>query len=112
MFTTAPMTSGAAHSSVRRWLRLEVLMAFLLATNLYVDQGGSWLVFAVLFFAPDASFAGYLAGPRIGTALYNVGHSYVGPLILAAAWLSQEPGCRSRLCGQRTSDSIARWVTG
>ena len=92
MFTTAPMSSGAVHSSVRRWLRLEGLMGFLLATYLYAHQGGSWLVFAVLFFAPDASFAGYLAGPRIGTALYNVGHSYVGPLILAAAWLSAGVG--------------------
>ena len=88
MFTTAPMTSGAVHSSIRRWLRLEGLMAFLLATYLYVDQGGSWLAFAVLFFTPDASFAGYLVGPRIGAALYNVTHSYIGPLILAAAWLS------------------------
>ena len=47
-------------------------------------KGGSWLAFAVLFFAPDLSFAGYVAGPRVGAALYNVAHSYVGPLILAA----------------------------
>jgi|SoiMethySBSTD1v2_1073268.scaffolds.fasta_scaffold120165_2 hypothetical protein len=32
MFTTAPMISGAVHSSVRRWLRLEGLLALLLAT--------------------------------------------------------------------------------
>ena len=63
-------------------------MAFLLATHLYGHEGGSWLAFAVLFFAPDASFAGYFAGPRIGAALYNVAHSYVGPLILAATSLS------------------------
>lgn len=59
-------------------------MALLLATYLYAHQGGSWLVFAVLFIVPDASLAGYLVGPRIGAALYNVAHSYVGPLILAA----------------------------
>jgi hypothetical protein len=84
---TVPDT-GAVHSSVRRWLRLEGLMAFLLATYLYAHDGGSWLAYAVLFFAPDASFAGYFAGPRIGAAFYNVAHSYVGPLILAAALLS------------------------
>jgi hypothetical protein len=63
-------------------------MAFLLATYLYANDGGSWLAFAVLFFAPDASFAGYCAGPRVGAALYNAAHSYVGPLILAATLLS------------------------
>ena len=57
-------------------------MALFLATYLYAHQGGSWLAFAVLFFVPDVSFAGYIAGPRIGAALYNVAHSYVGPLIL------------------------------
>jgi hypothetical protein len=67
-------------------------MAFLLATYLYADHGGSWVVFGVLFFAPDASFAGYLVGPRIGAALYNVAHSYVGPLILAAVLLSAGTG--------------------
>ena len=46
----------------------------------------------MLFFAPDASFAGYLGGPRIDAAIYNVAHSYVGPLILAAALLSAGTG--------------------
>ena len=88
MFTTVRMSGGAVHSSVRLWLRLEGLMALLLATYLYAHVGGTWPVFAVLFFAPDVSFAGYIAGPRIGAALYNLAHSYVGPLILAAALLS------------------------
>jgi hypothetical protein len=42
----------------------------------------------MLFFAPDASFAGYLVGPRIGAAFYNLAHSYVSPLILAAVFFS------------------------
>ena len=58
-------------------------------------------MFAVLFFAPDA---GYLAGPRIGAAVHNVAHSYVGPLILARpaprdgnwAAASRSPTSRSR----------------
>ena len=41
-------------------------------------QGGSWLVFAVLFLAPDASFAGYLGGPRIGAAVYEHGAQLCG----------------------------------
>jgi hypothetical protein len=73
---------------VRRWLRLEGLIALMVAMYLYAHEGGSWLTFAVLFLAPDVSFAGYLAGPRIGAALYNIAHSYVGPLILAVTLLS------------------------
>ncbi len=79
------MIDGAVHGSVRVWLRLEGLLAFLLATYVYANAGGSWLPFAVLFFAPDVSVAAYLAGPRIGAAVYNAAHSYVGPLTFAAA---------------------------
>jgi hypothetical protein len=75
--------SGAAHSGVRVWLRLEGIAAFLVAISLYGQEGGSWLVFGALFFVPDTSFAGYLAGPRVGAASYNVVHSYIGPLALA-----------------------------
>jgi uncharacterized protein DUF4260 len=80
------MNGGAVHGPVRVWLRLEGLVAFLVTTYLYANEGGSWLLFGVLFFAPDISFAGYLAGPRVGAVIYNVAHSYVGPLALAAAF--------------------------
>ena len=80
------MNGGAVHGPVRVWLRLEGLVAFLVTTYLYANEGGSWLLFGALFFAPDISFAGYLAGPRLGAVIYNVAHSYVGPLALAAAF--------------------------
>lgn len=44
----------------------------------------SWLLLAVLFLAPDLSFPGCLAGPRVGAMAYNLAHSYVGPAALAA----------------------------
>jgi Domain of unknown function (DUF4260) len=43
----------------------------------------SWLLFAVLFMAPDLLMFGYLANPRLGAALYNVGHTLIFPLALA-----------------------------
>jgi hypothetical protein len=67
------------------WLRLEGLMVLLLTTYLYANVGGTWLLFGAFFFAPDISFASYLAGPRAGAIIYNVAHSYVGPIALAAA---------------------------
>jgi uncharacterized protein DUF4260 len=92
MLATVPTNGGAIDGAVRAWLRLEGIAALLLAIGLFAQQGGSWLVFAALFFAPDISFAGYLAGPRVGAAIYNVAHSYVGPLILAATLLSLGTG--------------------
>lgn len=44
-------------------------------------------MFAVLFLAPDLSFFGYLAGPRIGGLIYNLAHSLIGPLMLAGVGL-------------------------
>jgi hypothetical protein len=92
MPATMSVSDGAVHSSVRLWLRLEGLMALVLASYLYALEGGSWLTFGVLFFAPDVSFAGYIGGPRVGAAVYNLAHSYVGPLILAYTLLNVGAG--------------------
>jgi hypothetical protein len=51
-------------------------------TMLYAVWGGSWWLYAILFLAPDLSFAGYLAGPRIGAIVYNAAHSYLTPIAL------------------------------
>jgi hypothetical protein len=82
------MKTGVVRGSVRLWLRLEGLVVLLFAVYLYAGAGRSWVVFAMLFFLPDISFAGYLAGPRVGAAVYNVAHSYVGALLLAVALLA------------------------
>jgi hypothetical protein len=76
--------AGAVHGTVRRWLRLDAAMVLAGSVYLYAHGGGSWPLFAVLFLAPDLSFAGYLAGPRLGAALDNVAHSDVSPMLLAA----------------------------
>lgn len=60
----------------------------LAAAYLYGESGGSWVLFAALFFVPDVSFAGYLAGARAGAVSYNLAHSYVGPLIAAVSALA------------------------
>ena len=82
------MADGAVHSSVRLWLRLEGFAVLALSTYLYAQAGGGWWMFAFLFFVPDVSFAGYLAGPRAGAVIYNIAHSYLGPVVLAAAALA------------------------
>ena len=75
-------TTGAASGGVRTLLRLEGLALFTGMTLLYGVWDGSWWVYAILFVAPDLSFAGYLAGPRAGAAIYNAAHSYMAPMTL------------------------------
>ena len=61
-------------------LRLESLGVLVAASAAYAWQGSSWWLFAVLFFVPDLSMVGYIAGPRAGSATYNIAHWYVIPL--------------------------------
>jgi hypothetical protein len=68
------------------WQRLEGACICLSALALFVFMGSgiAWWMTAVLFFAPDISFASYLAGRRFGAAAYNLVHVYAfGTVILA-----------------------------
>ncbi|MFK4058707.1 DUF4260 domain-containing protein [Brevundimonas sp. NPDC046655] len=66
------------------WQRLEGLALLAVSVLAYARFGEGWLLFAVLFLTPDLSFVGYLAGPRVGAWAYNLAHSLIGPLLLAA----------------------------
>ena len=79
-----PEFAGGAKGGVRGLLRLEGLALLALSLAFYAESGAPWLRFAVLFLAPDLSFAFYLGGTRIGAFAYNVAHSTIGPLALAA----------------------------
>ena len=65
-------------------IRLEGLAAAVLAAVVYSRISGSWLVFVLLFLVPDLSMLGYLAGPRTGSAIYNIVHTYLAPILLGA----------------------------
>jgi Domain of unknown function (DUF4260) len=78
--TAATETSGTVTGGVRTLLRLEGLTLLAGMTALYAVWGGSWWIYAVLFLAPDLSFAGYLAGPWPGAIVYNAAHSYLAPM--------------------------------
>ena len=55
-------------------LKLESLALWGLSAFLFAHLGYAWWWYALLFFAPDISMLGYLAGPRIGAMIYNVVH--------------------------------------
>ena len=65
-------------------LRIEGVALLALGVLLYWVNAESWLLFGVLLLAPDLSMLGYLAGPRVGAALYNAFHAYAMPTVVGA----------------------------
>lgn len=73
----------------RFFLRIEGLVALGLALGAYFSLGGPVWLLVVLALAPDLPMLGYLAGPRTGSLVYNVAHTYTAPVALAGIgfWL-------------------------
>jgi hypothetical protein len=80
--TTSEMTTGTVSGGVRTLLRLEGLTLLAGTTLLYALWGGPWWLYAVLFLAPDLTFLGYLAGPKIGAWVYNAAHTTIVPMAM------------------------------
>ena len=76
-------------SPVALTLRAEGLAVGIAALLSFEHLDGSWMLFALLILSPDVLMLGYLRGQRQGALLYNMGHSYLGPIIVggAAFWL-------------------------
>jgi hypothetical protein len=68
-------------------LRLEGVAVLVASVAAYAYLGAHWGIFGFLFLAPDLSMLGYLAGPRVGAAIYNVAHTYVTPALAAGVLL-------------------------
>jgi len=71
--------------------RLEGIAALGLSVAAYIGLGQSWLVFALLFFAPDLFMLGYLRSARFGAMSYNLVHTYAAPALLALLGLAIGP---------------------
>ncbi|MBS0535634.1 MAG: DUF4260 domain-containing protein [Proteobacteria bacterium] len=81
------MNPGMVNGAPRLVLRAEGASLLAIAALLYGRTGEPWWLFAVLFFAPDLSFAGYLGGPRLGAIVYNAAHTLIGPAALGVVAL-------------------------
>jgi hypothetical protein len=66
-------------------LRLEGLATLAVAAYLYSIASGDWVLFGLLLFVPDVGMLGYLRGSVVGSATYNLFHTEIGPVALAAA---------------------------
>ncbi len=73
---------GAVVGGPKWILRFEGAALAIGAAFFFWRSGGSWLLFALLFFVPDLSFLAYLVSPRAGAFVYNLAHTTLGPLLL------------------------------
>lgn len=74
------------------WQRSEGALVFLAGLVVTATAGVDWWVALPVFFAPDLSFLAYLAGPRVGAAVYNAVHIYgFGAGVLAIGMVSGLP---------------------
>src|SRR5579863_1218649 len=86
------MLSFQVFTKPRILLHLEGALVLTLSILLFHQLHASWLLFAILFLAPDLFMLGYLANARVGSALYNFAHTYLTPLILVAvAFFAAKP---------------------
>ena len=73
-------------------LRAESLALFVAGVLLYLQLNGSALWLLPLLLAPDISMLGYLGGPALGAATYNLAHNLVTALALVAiGWFAAVP---------------------
>lgn len=91
MTTATPSTTRVTLADTVLLQRLEGLAALGLGVAAYIWLGQSWWIFALLFFAPDLFMLGYLRSPRVGALVYNLGHTYAAPALLALLGLAIGP---------------------
>ena len=74
---------------MKQIVSLEYLFAAVLVAVFFVAIGRfDWWWLIILFAAFDISAAGYLINNTVGALTYNIGHSIIGPTILAAIYIA------------------------
>jgi len=80
-FSIAPAGRSLGVAAI---LRSEGAAIAVLCTLYYDHLDGGWWLYFLAFLLPDLFMLGYLAGKQIGAMCYNIGHSYLAPLLLGA----------------------------
>lgn len=78
-------TKSTSPTSIQR---IESGAIALLVIAAFLMLGYAWWWLIALFFVFDVSAIAYLGGPKCDARLYNVGHSYLLPTLMAGACLA------------------------
>lgn len=80
------MSTHTLPQTIVRLLRSEALAVGIITITIYWQLGFAWLPLVLLVLLPDLFMIGYAKNSRLGAQLYNIGHTYLMPFGLFAAW--------------------------
>ncbi|MBN8208135.1 DUF4260 domain-containing protein [Bacillus sp. NTK071] len=63
-------------------LHIEGLIVLLVSVYFYAHLDASWWLFFLCLLVPDISMLGYIFNNATGSIIYNIGHTYIIPLLL------------------------------
>jgi hypothetical protein len=75
---------GIVVGTPRRWLRVEGATLFAGSLIAYSTTDQAWWLVPLTLLLPDLTMIGYLGGTRLGSYLYNLGHSTPLPAVVVA----------------------------
>ena len=76
----------------RFFLRLEGVVLFITSLILFSSTHQHWWWVPLLLLLPDVFMAGYARSTQLGALIYNIGHTYLLPALLALyGWHSHRP---------------------
>ena len=67
---------GAVVGAPKLVLRLEGATLFAASIALFAAQNQAWWLYPALLLVPDIFMLGYLRNTKLGSIIYNLGHSY------------------------------------
>jgi hypothetical protein len=73
--------------TINHMVRIENGLALAISFYIYMHLHFPIWLFFVLLLVPDITMIGYAFNKKIGAIVYNVGHSFISPLLLALCYL-------------------------
>jgi hypothetical protein len=83
---------GSVIGAPKLLLRVEGAVLFVASIALFASQGQAWWLYPALLLVPDIFMLGYLRNTKLGSVIYNLGHSYpVAAIITALGFMLASP---------------------
>lgn len=74
--------------TITQMVRIENGFALAMSFYIYIQLDFPIWLFFVLLLVPDITMIGYVINNKIGANIYNFGHSFILPILLALGYLS------------------------
>lgn len=83
---------GSVIGAPKALLRFEGATLFAASIALFAVQGLQWWVYPALLLVPDIFMLGYLRNTKLGSIIYNLGHSYpIAALVTVLGFVLASP---------------------